>query len=290
MSRIAVTGGSGKLGRAVIRELAQQGHELHNFDLVAPGETLPASFTRIDFTDFGQTVEALAGIDSLHDGVDAVVHLAAIPGAAYAGNAKTFVNNLTAAFHVYSAARSAGIERIVWASSETLLGYPFRTPPPYVPLDEQLPPTPEVDYALAKDLEEEMARQFCRWDSRLTMVGLRFSNVVDEGDYPAFPAFDADPTERMWNLWSYVDTRDGAQAVRLALELEATGAHVFIIANADTVMTRWTTELLDTMLPRVERRREYHGNESLLSIDKARRELGYEPVHSWRDTTNSTTP
>ena len=73
-------------------------------------------------------------------------------------------------------------------------------------------------YSLVKTLEEEMARQFCRWEPELTMIGLRFSNVMDPSDYAAFPAFDADPRLRRWNLWGYIDARDGAQAVRLALE------------------------------------------------------------------------
>ena len=65
-----------------------------------------------------------------------------------------------------------------------------------------------------------MARQFCRWDPTLKMIGLRFSNVMDPGDYDAFPSYDADPKLRKWNLWGYIDARDGAQAIRKALAYE----------------------------------------------------------------------
>ena len=99
-----------------------------------------------------------------------------------------------------------------------MLGLPFDEPPPYIPVDEEYPPRPESTYSLVKTLEEEMARQFCRWDPELKMIGLRFSNVMDPDDYAAFPGFDADPQLRKWNLWGYIDARDGAQAVRLALE------------------------------------------------------------------------
>ena len=117
-----------------------------------------------------------------------------------------------------------GISTVVWASSETVLGLPFaHTPPPYIPVDEEYHPRPQSAYSLAKTLEEEMAAQFCRWDPDLSMTGLRFSNVMDPADYAAFPGFDADPDSRMWNLWGYIDARDGAQAVRLALEAAPPG-------------------------------------------------------------------
>ena len=95
-----------------------------------------------------------------------------------------------------------------------------------------------------------MARQFCRWDPELKMIGLRFSNVMEPADYADFPGFDADPMLRKWNLWTYIDARDGAQAVRKALELDTTGMDVFQIANADTVMTRSSAELAAGRLSR----------------------------------------
>ena len=115
------------------------------------------------------------------------------------------------------------------------------------------------------------------------MIGLRFSNVMEPADYARFPAFDADPSIRSWNLWGYIDARDGAQAVRRALELDTTGTDVFIIANADTVMSRSSADLMAETFPGVEIRRTLGEHETLLSIDKARRVLGYEPRHGWRD-------
>ncbi|MDZ5444345.1 NAD(P)-dependent oxidoreductase [Micromonospora sp. 4G57] len=281
MSRVVVTGGSGKLGRAVVEELLAHSYDVVNLDLVAPAEPR-CPFTRIDLTDQGQVLEAFTGIDERYSGVDAVVHLAAIPGPGVAGNAVTFRNNITASYHVFSAARAVGITNVVWASSETLLGLPFGTPPPYLPVDEEYPARPETSYALAKHLEEQMVAQFCRWEPRLKAIGLRFSNVMEPADYAAFPGYDADPSLRSWNLWGYIDARDGAQAVRRALEHDATGMAVFIIANADTVMSRPTAELAAEVFPGVPVRRELTGNETLLSIDKARRVLGYEPKHGWR--------
>jgi nucleoside-diphosphate-sugar epimerase len=218
-----------------------------------------------------------------HAAVGAVVHLAAIPAPGLVPDATTFGNNAPATYNVFAASRAAGIRNIVWASSETVLGLPFDTPPPYVPVDEDYTPRPESTYSLVKTLEEEMARQFCRWDPQLKMVGLRFSNVMDPEDYAQFPSFDADPHLRKWNLWGYIDARDGAQAVRKGLEHDGAGTEVFVIANSDTVMSRSSAELVAEVFPGVEVRRELGEHETLLGIDKARRVLGYEPQHTWRD-------
>ena len=182
---VAVTGGSGKLGRAVVAALIEEGWTVVNFDRV-PSPDSRVCFIRTDLTGCGQVVEALSGIDEVHRGVNAVVHLAAIPGATFAPNVATFDNNLVSTFHVFQAAKLFKINNLVWASSETLLGYPFNNPPAYVPLDDDVPPTPEVVYALAKDLEEEMARQYCRWNPDQKMIGLRFSNVMDPGSTRIF--------------------------------------------------------------------------------------------------------
>ncbi len=279
---VAVTGGSGKLGRAVVAALVEQGWQVVNFDRV-PSSGSEARFIRTDFTDFGQVVEAFSGIDEVHRGVDAVVHLAAIPGATFAPNVATFDNNLVSTFHVFQAAKLFKIHNLVWASSETLLGYPFHNPPPYIPLDENVPPTPEVVYSLAKALEEEMARQYCRWNPDQKMIGLRYSNVVDPTEYADFPSFEDDPASRKWNLWSYIDSRDGAQAVVRALEYDQPGFDNFIIANPDTVMSRPSTELMAEFFPKTEIRSPIEGTSSLCSIEKARRLLGWEPRHTWRD-------
>jgi len=282
MTRVAVTGSSGKLGRAVVHHLLDEGWDVVALDRV-PAHRGDVVSSVVDLTDFGQAVEAISGIDERHDGVDALVHLAAIPAPGLRSNAATFANNVTASFNVYSAAIRAGVRKIVWASSETVLGLPFDEPPPYVPVDEEYPPRPNSTYSLVKTLEEELVRQLCRWHPDLSMTGLRFSNVMYPEDYAEFPSFDADPRLRKWNLWSYIDARDGAQAVRRALEHDDSGADVFIIANADTVMTRTNESLLAEVFPGVRHARPVGEHDTLLSIDKARRVLGYEPQHSWRD-------
>jgi nucleoside-diphosphate-sugar epimerase len=278
-----VTGGSGKLGRAVVDHLLEHGHDVVNVDREAPQDVNKAVFVRADLTEYGQAVEVMSAVDDRYAGVEAVVHLAAIPAPGILSNAATFANNMITTYNVFTAAEAVGVRDIVWASSETLLGLPFDTPPPYVPVDEEYPARPESTYALVKHLEETMTAEMCRRSPDLKMIGLRFSNVMAVEDYAEFPGFDSDPRRRAWNLWAYIDRRDAAQAVRKALEYEPRGMDVFIIANHDTVMTRPNSELLAEVYPDVELKRVVGPNESLLSIEKARRLLGYEPEHTWRD-------
>ena len=275
---IALTGGSGKLGSQVLLSLREAGHTVVNLDRAARRN----EGISVDLTDYGQVADALLGIDGVHEGIDAVVHLGAIPAPGILTDVATFHNNMLSTYNVFQAARRAGVKRIVYASSETLLGIPFDTDPPYLPIDEEYDSRPESTYAMVKHLEEEMAQKLVRWDPELSITALRFSNVMSPEDYAAFPSYDDDATLRKWNLWGYIDSRDGAQAVLLALDKAAPGFEAFIIANSDTVMSRPNDELVAEVFPGVEIRRDLGVNDTLLSIDKARRMLGFEPRHSWR--------
>jgi nucleoside-diphosphate-sugar epimerase len=278
--RVAVTGGSGKLGRHVVRRLTNDGHQVLNLDRA--GERNPGLVV-VDLRSYGQVLDVLLGLDDRHGGFDAVVHLGAVPAPGIIPDAATFENNMLATYNVFQAARRAGIKKVVYASSETVLGLPFDVDPPYIPVDEEYPARPESTYSLVKHLEEQMAVELTRWDPELSISGLRFSNVMDPEDYDRFPAFDADATLRKWNLWSYIDGRDGAQAVVRALENAGPGFEAYIIANADTVMSRSSAELAAEVFPDVKVTKDLGEHETMLSIDKARRLLGFEPEYSWRN-------
>lgn len=285
--RIAVTGGTGKLGRTVVTVLTGNGHRVVNLDII--GERGPR-FMRVNLTNFGETIDAFFGENNPSAGseqaatpvFDALVHLAAIPAPGLESDVATFHNNILSTFNVFQAARRCGIRNIVYASSETVLGLPFDVPPPYIPVDEDYPARPESAYSLVKHLEEQMAIELVRWDPLLKIIALRFSNVMDPSDYATFPSYDSDAKLRKWNLWGYIDGRDGAQAVLKALELDTTGFDRFIIAASDTVMSRSNAELVAEIFPNVPLTRDLGVNDTLLSIEKARRILGYEPQHSWR--------
>ncbi len=238
LAMIIVTGGSGKLGRVVVHYLMDRGYDVTSVDMVPPPDRhnppLPTDvrFARADITDFGDAMAALSAIDERVEKVTGLVHLAAIPAPGLATNHVTFATNMLSTYNMFEAARQLGIRNVVWASSETVFGIPYANGPAYAPVDEEVE-RPETAYSLSKLLSEKMAEQFCRWDPELKMIGLRFSNVMEPEDYARFPDFDADPHGRKFNLWTYIDARDGAQAVELALKSTLTGAHVFGIANAE---------------------------------------------------------
>jgi nucleoside-diphosphate-sugar epimerase len=275
VKKIVVTGGSGKAGRATVRELLAHGYEVLNIDIAPPREAL-SPYRAVDLMQLGETVEALHG-------ADAVVHLAANPNPTGWTEERMFRHNTTTTYNVFRAATVLGFERVVWASSETTLGLPFeREQPRYAPIDEQHPLFPETSYALSKVVSEEMARQFSRW-SGIPFAGLRFSNIMEPDAYKNFPGFWDDAHKRKWNLWGYVDARDVAQSCRLGLEADLQGAEAFIIAAADTVMNRPSRELMAEVFPNVPQRDGIGEFDTLLGIDKARRLLGYTPAHSWRE-------
>lgn len=285
MAKIAVTGGSGKAGRAVLRELLEHGHDVLNIDRAPSAESStpdsPAPYLYADLTDFGQTLEALSGGDWL-PGIQAVVHLAAIPSPVHATPDLVFQTNVASTYTVFAAAARLKLERVVWASSETTLGLPFDTPPDYAPVDEQHELRPESSYALSKVLAEEAARQFHRWTGT-PHIGLRFSNIMERHDYERFAEFWEDPQLRKWNLWSYVDESHVGEAVRRALEADLAGAEAFIIAARDTVMRTPSRDLMNQVFPGVPVASDIDQYGTLLSIDKARRMLGYEAGFTWRD-------
>jgi nucleoside-diphosphate-sugar epimerase len=285
--RVLVTGGTGKLGRVCVADLQAHGYDVFVVDTVAPAKGIPHIIA--DLSDFGQTLDAFSSVGmEIHAGVgtrafDAIVHLAAFPTPRQYPDAHLFQNNIMGTYNVFEAARRLGIHNVIWASSETTLGEPFDGGEPYAPVDEDYPLRAKSAYALAKVLMEDMARQFVLQTPELKLVGLRFSNVMEPQDYAKFPAYDDDPEERKWNMWAYIDARDGSQAIRKAIEWDATGMHPFIIANADTVMSKSSAELMKNHLPQVPVKKELGEHETLLSIEKARRVLGYEPEFSWRD-------
>jgi len=272
--KVVVTGGSGKGGTWVVRDLREHGHDVLNVDTRHDGSAFGLCMIA-DLTDLGQTQEALAG-------ADAVVHFAAIPAPGLRPDGETFRINALSTYNVFAAAAAHGIRRVVWASSETVLGLPFDTPPAFAPIDETIEPRPESSYSLSKLVGETMADQFAR-RTETEFVGLRISNIMVPGDYAQFPSWQEDATIRKWNLWGYVDARDVAQAARLALTAAVDRAEICIVAAEDTVMLRPSADLMAEAFPGVPLRRSVEGRETLLSIDHARRLLGYEPAYRWQE-------
>jgi nucleoside-diphosphate-sugar epimerase len=274
LMRVAVTGGAGKAGRATVAALGAAGHDVLSIDVAASLRPDDPTLV-VDLTDPGQTLESLHGFD-------VAVHLAAIPAPNVVPDSETFRINMLSTYNVFSAAARFGMQRVVWASSETLIGLPFeREQPRYAPIDEAHPLLPESHYSLSKLAGETIAEQFCRWTG-MSIVSLRISNIMEPHDYERFPSFWDDPSIRAWNLWGYVDARDVGQAVRRSLVADIVDHEAFLVAASDTCMTQTSRDLMSAVYPGVFVADRVEGHATLLAIDKARSLLGYSPEHSWR--------
>jgi hypothetical protein len=207
-------------------------------------------------------------------------------------DAATFENNMLSTYNVFQAARRAGIKKIVYASSETVLGLPFDVDPPYIPVDEEYPARPESTYSLVKHLEEQMAIQMTRWDPELSITGLRFSNVMDPEDYEEFPSFESgrrpaqvEPlgVHRRAGRCAGGGTRAGIPGAGVR------GLHHRQRGHRDEPLQCQPGG--GGVPDGCKVTKELGEHETLLSIDKAKRLLGYAPEHSWRNYhSNRTTP
>lgn len=277
MAKVVVTGGSGLLGPSVIREFLDHGYEVVNADIKKPNEELcPTVIT--DLTSLGEVYGVLSG-------ADAVVHLAAIPVAYSHANEVTFQNNVMSTYNILEAAGSLGINKAVISSSESSYGICFSKnslEPKYVPIDENHPQLPEDSYGLSKIVNEQTADMIHR-RTGMQVVSMRLGNVITPEMYANFPSFIHDPKQRTVILWSYIDSRDAATAYRLAVEADGLGSVALNLANNETSMDVESKELMRQIYPNVEFKKEINGYESLLSNEKAKEVLNWQPVHCWRD-------
>ncbi len=290
--RIFFTGGSGKAGKHVAPYLAEQGHHVTNADLTPLGHDAVADL-RVDLTDAGETYSALAGLATFEElelaekpSYDAVVHFAAVPRILLASDAATYATNVLSTYNVLEAATRLGVRKIVIASSETTYGICFaqgERRPEYVPVDEEHPTVPEDAYATSKVANEVTARSF-QARTGADIYGLRINNVIEPHEYAEmFPPFLEDPSLRRRNIFAYIDTRDLGQMVQRCLEVDGLGFEVFNVANADMSVAATSQEVRERFYDGVELRTEMGRDETFYSIEKARRLLGFEPQHSWRD-------
>ena len=290
--RIMFTGGSGKAGRHVVKDLLDHGYQVLNID-TRPLDDPRARTLIADITDAGQVFNALSSYIGTHEfdaslrpqKVDAVVHFAAIPRIMIVPDNEVFRVNALGTYNVIEAATKLGIRKVVIASSETTYGVVFaheHRSPAYFPLDEDYDVDPMDSYALSKVVNEKTARAFALREAT-DIYALRIGNVLIPEDYTEnFPKWFADPGFRKRIAWSYIDARDLGQITRLAIEKDGLGFQVFNAVNNDTSSNLPTAELLRRFYPDVPVKGTLGEYETLLSNKKARELLGFREEHPWR--------
>lgn len=275
-----VTGGSGGLGRWVVREFTGRGYGVVNADRKLPDEAEALErFLEVDLTN----VEAVAGALT---GCGAVVHLAAIPAPGGQPDDVVFGNNVLSTFATLQAASQLGVKQAVVASSTAALGAAFAPKPfgpRYAPIDEEHPLLPHDPYALSKEVSERICATFSR-RTGMSILALRFHYIAQPGEAAQRAAnFDPFSETAARELGGYVDVRDAAHACRLGVECRGLGCEIVNITAADSLSSLPTRELIRHHYPEVSVREPLEGTVSAWSTEKAERLLGYRPRHSWRD-------
>ncbi len=277
MKKVVVTGGNGRLGRLVIRQLLAHEYEVLSLDRVPPAEKLCASWMA-DLRHSGEVYEALKGAFG-------VVHLGAYQAPNLAPDSETFSNNVTATYNVLKAAADLGVKKVVIASSTAAFGFIYaRQPfsPDYLPVDEQHPSKPQDPYALSKVVGEQIADSFITPHKEMTISSLRFPGIIFDFSYEIVRERWNDPKGRASGFWAYIDARDAAMACRLAMEAEFTGHELMIVAAPRSSMKEPTDELIKEYFPAVKKTDpKLTGNWSGVSSAKAERILGFAAEHLW---------
>jgi nucleoside-diphosphate-sugar epimerase len=271
-ARVLVTGAAGTIGRAVTATLTSAGIPVTALSLAGPFPPEADRHIRGDAT-------IAADIDSALEGVDAVVHLAAIPHPDHDTPGNVFATNAVSTFRVLSAAGERGIGRAVIASSIQAFGVPLnhhRPYPAYYPLDESLPFDIADGYSHSKRVDELSAQvAWRRWG--IDVVALRFPLVTDDAALRASARQAVEnPEEGACLGWAYLDLRDAARAVQLALTAPLQGAHVIGLSAHDTLLGGPTRENLERYAPGVPIRSELVGTAAAVDTRRAAEILGFQ--------------
>jgi UDP-glucose 4-epimerase len=288
MDTLVVTGALGTLGRWTVEELAGD-YEILGVDLREPRESPydAVEYLAADLTEQGPTWEILLDVEP-----DAVVHLGAVPGAGHRAGAETFVHNVASTYNVLTAAGEVGAE-VVWSSSEATYGVTYRDearPLDALPVDETHPQRPEDAYGTSKVVGEIIAERTVRHYG-VPVTSLQPSWIQVPGDYDTpevRESLDPDDPTPSGSLWSYVDVRDVARLVRRALDADGTGHERYIAVAEDNYVDAPTAEAIEAAWGDLAPDWEGEGDRAAFSAAKAKRDLNWEPAHSWRTAETET--
>lgn len=295
--RVLVTGAAGLLGRHIVRELVSIGLQVRGMDLRSAPEDIEWHVG--DITDPASVKEAVAGCF-------AVIHAAARPNI-WAGEGDDILRvNTLGAWNVFKACEEAGIKRVVFCSSDSVIGYTVAEgsmiPPDYLPVDMSHPLRATDPYALSKILGEDIGRSFAYRGMEVISLRTVFVAYPDmEGEILARAADPASYKGRQAGgpssagggpLYNHIDPRDLARAFSLALRMQQPGTascpfEAFFLAAESTLAPEPTVERFKRLLGSEVDVREpdlYAGNPyaSLYDLRPARERLGFVPEYSKR--------
>jgi nucleoside-diphosphate-sugar epimerase len=278
--KIVVTGGLGKAGRWIVRELTGAGggkpvHDVLVFDQATDSDVRSVAG---DIRDLDRVSDALAGSD-------AVIHLAGVPRNGMVSNAETFQTNVMGTFNVHEAAWRLGIRRVLTLGSEAVLGYaphaePRDVAPDYLPIDEDHPLRAADPYGLSKQTAELIARSYS--EKGVATVVLRAPRVVTPRDLAALRQSDGVKPTR-FALFHYIDARDLADACRLCVERPLGGCTVLFVGSGESLVREPLCTLYPRLLPAIgDKAAALTGAQAPVSIERFKTLFQWTPRYSWR--------
>jgi len=280
--KIAVTGARGLVGQFVVAELIKNDYEVRAITRRHWDDCPCEQISGIECTDFQAFKQAVTGCDAL-------IHLANLPVPTDEDDTtEVYIENTGADYNAMMICGLLGFKRLVIASSTCALGFSFahnRYEVAELPIDEESPAHPDNSYGIGKLVSELAAKGMVQRFPALSIASLRISFVADKSAYP-----DRCRESRVngmanynGNMATYVDARDCARAFRLALEAPFDGAEVFYICNSDSMSLVPTEEAARQLFPHVSFKRKMAKYEAFESNEKAKRILGWQPEHTWRE-------
>ena len=268
--KLVITGGSGKLARYLAPVLARE-HAILLYDKQHPQQS-QFPYTKGEVTDRAKLSEAFQGADG-------VIHLAALRSRYNHLPMKVMETNILGTFCVLEVARSEGMKKLIFSSSDAVLGIAQSVnefAPEYVPIDEKHPLKPQDPYGISKMLGEEMCRCYAEGYD-IDIIALRFSNIFCPGDEQKYLADARDPSARRKSLWAWVHVEDAVCALVCALVSDLKGYDVFHIAAEDVCLSNPDIpNLMATYFPKTPIRRPLSSKESLVDCSKAKDMLGFQ--------------
>ena len=292
MDTVAVTGGNGQIGSALLADLTDRGYRTVNLSRGERREELSDQYLQTDLLDPGKVYGSLAKADP-----DAVAHFGTIPRPDRTPGHVTFRSNAETPYHVLEAAKALDIETVVLASSLSAMGAGFEESVnvEYLPVDEEHPLTPSNPYGVGKQVSEVVADGFGRREGPpRTISSLRFPLVTGDDELrTVFTEADRSPAavreagffeKARKTLFAYLHLDDAVSLAVRALEADFSGHEVFVGSAPDTTVDAPSAEL--AALYDAEVRASFgafEASESLLDATKAEELLDWSAERSWRN-------
>lgn len=291
LDTIAVTGGNGKIGSAILEHLKEYGYETVNISRGKQREEISDTYVTTDLLDAGETYGALAKTDA-----DAIIHMGTIPNPYSNPDFRVYESNVMSGAHVLEAADALGLESVCLASSINAMGSEHQERPidvRYVPLDESHPRTPDDPYGIAKHAMEVTADGFGRRPStNMTIPSLRYPWVTTDEEMREYFLEPDRSLEALNNvhpatgrkvLFSYLAMEDAVSIARKAVEADFDGHEPFWAVAGDTTANVSTPDLVSEFYPEADILQPLSGHEAIVDLSKSEKLLGWEPRQSWRD-------